>query len=200
MVMNVPTGGVQPAGIVSEVNYPSKWADSILNHQINGNYNYRIIGPVEVNVESTNILGIVAQGDNGYKKLFEKVKEVGGDNVINVIVDTKYSYYLFGIFQKVSSTIYGIAVKYISTDVKQISYEEQPRPLIYLPLQPQTPIYKPIEKPDKYKNYFLTISGQKYGPVNYQQIQDLKRMGYINDSTPIFEQMTNKEYRVGDFE
>lgn len=187
-IINAPVGGVSPSLLMTDVTYPSKWTSEGLRHSIRGSYQYKIIGPISVTVESSNVLGLVAQGNGGYKKLLDKAKNMGADNIINVVVDTKYSYFIFGLFQKVTTNLYGMAVKYV----------------------PVKPAYKPVKKtfkipqvkinkPDKSKKYYINLSGQQYGPISYSQIEELKKMGFVNNNSKITDPQTKEQFRISDF-
>ena len=195
LVMHMPSGGVVPSYLITDVSYPSKWDSEGVKHTIRGNYKYKIISPVKVTTESKNVLGIIAQGDSGYKKLLEKAKNMGADNVINVVIDTKYSYYLGGLFQRVRTELYGLAIKYV-LDEKPLS---KVRKKIIVP--PTTVIKKiKIEKPDKNKKYFVNLGGEKYGPLEYIKIKALKEMDFVDDNTIVSEAESGKKFKVGDFE
>ena len=197
MISSMGNGGVAPAMIMTDVNYPAKGAGNA-NFNIDCTTKYKIVGVVNTESQSSNILGIIAQGDNGYRLLQDKAKAMGADDVINVTTDIKYNYYFFGVFQKVTGYTSGLAIKYEYDN----SYPQAARP-VYTP-QP-APVYTPAPAPqptvrsiDKNKLYFVMINGQKYGPISIKYIQDLKSMGYCDDNSDAIDPDNNATYKVSD--
>ncbi|MBP7654681.1 hypothetical protein KA977_14770 [Candidatus Dependentiae bacterium] len=199
-VMKVGNSGVIPASIMTDVNYPAEFLGGKVSYNMETPTKYSIIGPVNAAGESSNILGIVAQGDNGYKKLMDAANRVGADAVVNVVTDLHFNSYIFGAYTKVTTNLSGIAVRFdreggIPSNAG-LFLPQQPvyTPPVYQPLPPQ-----PVKiGPDKNKSYFLMINGQKYGPVSVKQIDDLKNMGYCNDNSDIVDPDTNKTYKVSE--
>ncbi|HPN30832.1 MAG TPA: hypothetical protein PKY81_07730 [bacterium] len=196
--MQMGNSGVIPASIMTDVTYPAEFLGGKVSYNMETPTKYSIIGPVNASGESSNILGIVAQGDNGYKRLMDAANRVGADAVVNVVTDLHFNSYIFGAYTKVTTNLSGIAVKFDRENAASNAG-------FFLPQQPvfNQPVYQlppqPVKVgPDKNKSYFLMINGQKYGPVSVKQIDDLKNMGYCNDNSDIVDPDTNKTYKVGE--
>jgi len=189
--------GVTPAGIMTDVNYNSDFGGST-RFNIESQGKYKILGPVSAVGESINVLGLIAQGDNGYKKILDAARKIGGNAVINLTTDVHYNYYVLGIYQRVTTKLYGIAVK---LPTNKLNFNPQ-KPILmpqtyYTPPVPKSlPIQPTVAKIDLNKNFFIIIEGQKYGPVNIKQIKDLKKMGYCNDESDLIDPSTNQTFKV----
>lgn len=110
--MALPPGGVGPGSLVSDVTVPSSRE---IQTQIQlSRSDIEILGPVAVVSESQRILGMFSQGDNGYGKLLAAAKNgyPQADAVINVMWDTHYQGYIFGLFGKATSRVTGHAIKF----------------------------------------------------------------------------------------
>lgn len=82
--------GTYPAFIYSDnVVYPAANTSSTVYNLDTDDFDIR--GTVVATGEMTNILGIIAQGDNGYQALLAEARSQGADDVINVRVDVKHS-------------------------------------------------------------------------------------------------------------
>ena len=111
-VMSLPPSGVGPGMLFSDVNYPSR-------REAQTRFDFtkadiEVLGPVVTTSESQCILGLVAQGDNGYGNLLKaaKAKYPEADGVINVQWDTRWNLICMGIMSKVQSTVEGTAFKF----------------------------------------------------------------------------------------
>ncbi len=195
MVSTMGNGGVSPAMIMTDVNYPVK-NSAISNFNMDSSSKYKVVGVVNTESMSSNILGIIAQGDNGYHRLVEKAKAIGADDVINITTDIKFNYYFFGVFQKVTAYTSGLAVKYEYDNAPvRTSYIPQPAP-VYTPAPAQQSAGR--SSIDKNKLYFVMINNQKYGPISVKYIQDLKNMGYCDDNSEVIDPDNNSTFRVSD--
>jgi len=72
---------------------------------------FEIRGTVTAEGKSTNILGILSEGNNGYEALLAEARSQGADDVMNVRVDVSYTNILF-IYQKVNTRLSGQAVRW----------------------------------------------------------------------------------------
>ena len=73
---------------------------------------YMVVKPVTAQATTTNICGLVSQGDASYATLKElALKNTGADDIINLEVDVSHQN-LLGIINKVTTVINGTAVKY----------------------------------------------------------------------------------------
>ncbi len=139
----VKNSGVTPAVIATDVKYPSEFNGSA-RFNIETKAKFNILGIVTAKGESTNILGIIAQGDNGYSNLIDTAKKMGADDVINITTDIKYHYYFFGAFQKVVTNLTGTAIK----------YEVDGKPLNFYPQTPQF-YNQPANYYPQFQNQFM---------------------------------------------
>jgi flagellar basal body L-ring protein FlgH len=105
----MPPSGATPGSIVGDVTYPGVNFNST-QYQFT-RADFEIICPVTAEAESSSILGIIASGDSGYARLYEKAKAAGADDVICVKVDTHY-YNIFAFYSRVSTKLHGIAIKW----------------------------------------------------------------------------------------
>jgi hypothetical protein len=110
-LMSVPPSGVAPGGLFSEVTYPS-YRESQTKFTFTHD-DLVILGPVTATSESQSILGLVAQGDNGFGNLMRaaRAKYPDCDGVINIQWDTKWNLVCLGIISKVTATVEGTAIK-----------------------------------------------------------------------------------------
>lgn len=73
---------------------------------------YMVVKPVTAQATTTNICGLVSQGDASYATLKElALRNTGADDIINLEVDVSH-YNILGIVNKVTTVINGTAVKY----------------------------------------------------------------------------------------
>ena len=103
------TGG---AGIMTNVTYP---AVAPLNKVAYKELDFEIVGPVQVEVQSSSILGLFQSGNSGYIELYKQAVTKGAHDVINVKIDTHY-YNILGIISRVKTIMHGTAIKW--TNVK----------------------------------------------------------------------------------
>lgn len=104
--------GSAPGMVFNSINYPSL-LNPTMEHEIKmERKDLEILGPVCSHAESFQIMGIVGQGNAGFEMLLQAARDKGADGVMNVAVDTKLDYYLFGAYSKVTTTLYGTAYKY----------------------------------------------------------------------------------------
>lgn len=108
-VGSMPPSGAMPGTIVGDVTYPGTNFSGTQYQFTKGDF--EIIGPVTAEAESTSILGILASGDSGYAKLYEKAKAAGADDVICVKVDTHY-YNILAFYTRVNTKLHGVAIKW----------------------------------------------------------------------------------------
>ncbi len=73
---------------------------------------FEIKGTVMASGESTNLLGIIASGDNGYQTLLEEARAQGCDDVMNVRMDVRHTQIVGPIYQKTETTLMGQGVKW----------------------------------------------------------------------------------------
>ena len=102
--------GASTGTIVSDVTYPN-YVGAAARYNLTTS-DFTIIGPVSAEAKSTNILGMVAEGNNGYAKLFEAAQAAGGDDVISIKVDTQCKHYVFGVYSAATVKLTGFAIKY----------------------------------------------------------------------------------------
>ncbi|MEI8122938.1 MAG: hypothetical protein WCI20_12890 [bacterium] len=110
-LMTAPPSGVAPGGLFSDVNYPS-YRESQTRFTFTHD-DLVILGPVTATSESQCILGLVAQGDNGFGNLMRaaKAKYPECDGVINIQWDTRWNLICMGLLSKVTATVEGTAIK-----------------------------------------------------------------------------------------
>jgi len=110
-LMSAPPSGVSPGGLFSDVTYPS-YRESHTQFTF-AREDFVILGPVTATSESSCILGLFAQGDNGFGNLTRaaKAKYPDCDGVINVQWDTKWNLICLGLISKVNATVEGTAIK-----------------------------------------------------------------------------------------
>jgi len=110
-LMSTSPSGVAPGGLFSDVNYPS-YRESQTRFTFTRD-DLVILGSVTAKSESSCILGLVAQGDNGFGTLMKeaKMKYPDCDGVINIQWDTQWNLICLGLVSKVTSTVEGIAIK-----------------------------------------------------------------------------------------
>jgi len=110
-LMTAPPSGVAPGGLFSDVNYPS-YRESQTRFTFTHD-DLVILGPVTATSESQCILGLVAQGDNGFGNLMRaaKAKYPECDGVINIQWDTRWNLICMGLMSKVTATVEGTAIK-----------------------------------------------------------------------------------------
>ena len=102
---SVPPAGVYSNGIV----YPATNTSSTVYQLTTDDFEIR--GTVMAEGEATNILYIIAEGDNGYRRLIEQAQAQGADDVMNVRTDVEWTNILF--FYSMSRTyLTGTAVKW----------------------------------------------------------------------------------------
>lgn len=102
--------GTWPAFVYSDqLTYPSANFSST-QYQLTTD-DFEIRGTVVARGESQNILGIIAQGDNGYQSLLAEARSQGGDDVMNIRVDTKVTNIL-SLYWKVETVLTGQAVSW----------------------------------------------------------------------------------------
>ena len=104
--------GSSPGMVFSNINYPSL-LNPTMEHEISiERKDLEILGPVCSHAESYQVLGFFGTGNAGYEMLLSAARDKGADGVMNVAVDTKVDYYVFGAYSKVTTTLYGTAYKY----------------------------------------------------------------------------------------
>jgi len=98
--------------LFTEVNYPSRHdAQTLFNFNRS---DIELLGPISTSSESQCILGLMAQGDNGYGNLMKaaKAKYPEADGVINLQWDTRWNLICMGLISKVQSNVEGMAFKF----------------------------------------------------------------------------------------
>lgn len=111
-VLSMPPSGSSPGMLMTEVTYPSKHdAQTLFNFS---KADIELLGPISVTSESQCMLGLMAQGDNGYGNLMKaaKAKYPDADGVINLQWDTRWNLLCLGIISKVQSNVEGMAFKF----------------------------------------------------------------------------------------
>jgi len=104
--------GSSGGAIFSNINYPSL-LNPTMEHEITiERKDLEILGPVTSQACSYQVLGFFGTGNAGYEMLLQAARDKGADGVMNVAVDTKLDYYVFGAYSKVTTTLYGTAYKY----------------------------------------------------------------------------------------
>lgn len=103
-------GGVSHGTILGDVTYPC-FINSHTEIQLDTD-DFDIIQTVTAEGSSMSILGIVASGDNGYGKLFEKARAAGADDVINVKADTRTESVLTIFWKKATTKLTGTAIRW----------------------------------------------------------------------------------------
>ncbi len=119
-VAQIGPGGAAPGLIVSNVTYPNE-LNPTMNHRIVFDRDdIEILQPVEAESVSKWYLFLWSTGDSGYANLMRQVKEIGGDGVMNVTVDTNYKSFLI-FYAEVHTQLTGLAYRYKRTS----DYEEK---------------------------------------------------------------------------
>lgn len=104
-------GAASPGLIFTDVKYPNI---------LNPNMDYRIVferediellGLVEAEAQSQSVLSIVSWGDSGYSTLMRRARELGGDGVMNLTIDTQYEHYVL-VYTRVTMHLTGQAYRY----------------------------------------------------------------------------------------
>lgn len=110
-LMSTSPSGVAPGGLFSDVNYPS-YRESQTKFTFTRD-DLVILGPITAKSESQCILGLVAQGDNGFGNLMKaaRTKYPDCDGVINIQWDTQWNLICLGLMSKVTATVEGTAIK-----------------------------------------------------------------------------------------
>ena len=115
--INMPHGGVQPGAIYGDGTYPSM-KDSYTKFEF-GAEDLEVLGTVTGGGESSNVLLLFSQGDNGYQQLLRNAKQKypDMDALINFYWDTKYfnvgwPYPPIPLYQRARSEVTATAVKF----------------------------------------------------------------------------------------
>ena len=85
-----PAGGTWPAFVYTDGQVYPSLNTSGTEYQLTTD-DFEIRGTVVATGEAMNILGIFAEGDNGYASLMEEARAQGCDDVMNVRVDTRHT-------------------------------------------------------------------------------------------------------------
>lgn len=94
-------------------NDPNSRGDGV-SHKFVSSPAYEVLGPVEAQGESRIILGLVADGNEGYGLLMDSAKSQFGSDattVLHIIADYDYQGILFPIWGTVATDYYGVAVR-----------------------------------------------------------------------------------------
>jgi hypothetical protein len=111
-VTAIPPAGSSPGVLLTEVTYPSRHdAQTLFNFS---RADIELLGPITATSESQCILGLMAQGDNGYGNLMKaaKAKYPDADGIINLSWDTHWNLICLGIISKVQANVEGMAFKF----------------------------------------------------------------------------------------
>ncbi len=142
---------------------------------------------------------------------YNALKEGNFDVIIAPVYEVVYTDYY--IFKTVTAKVRGRGAYLTDIMVEnQIPVNEFPaarrvEPQIIPQPAPAPAVSQPASKPaarpavrglDKNKSYFLMLNNQKYGPVTYRQIEDLKNMGYCNNDSVLIDPETNAMFKVAD--
>ena len=102
--------GAHPGTIMTNMTYPGANFNSTTYNFTKGDF--KILGTVTAEAESSSNLGILASGDSGYTKLYDEAKKQhNADDVICVKVDTHH-YNILGIIAKVKTKLHGVAIEW----------------------------------------------------------------------------------------
>lgn len=96
--------------LFSNVTYPAN-NSSRTEYQVTHD-DFEIVGPVRGEGKSFNILGLIAIGNSGYEPALKQARESGGDEIMNLRVDTAYTQILLGLFTEVKTVVTGTAVRW----------------------------------------------------------------------------------------
>ena len=102
--------GVGHGTLIGDVTYPC-FVNSETIVQLDTD-DFEIVQTVTAESSSTNILGIVGTGDNGYGKLFEKARSAGADDVINIKADTRTQSFLRVFYTRATTKLTGTAIRW----------------------------------------------------------------------------------------
>ena len=102
--------GVSQGVLFGDVVYPC-FINSTTRFQIDRN-DFEIIKTVTAEASSTNVLGLVGSGDNGYAKLFAEARSAGADDVINIKTDTRLRSFLGGFWKSATTQLTGTAIRW----------------------------------------------------------------------------------------
>ena len=111
-VANMGPGGAYPGIFGGSVTYPNMMNPS-MEHRVDfARSDLEILGHVSAQGTSYGVLGLVSWGDSGYGELLKQAREQGGEGVMNVVVDTGFTKFLFGAYYSVTTKLSGVAYKY----------------------------------------------------------------------------------------
>jgi len=100
-------GSATGAFVFTHMTFPGGIHDTQLNSD-----DYKILGKAHGTGSTTNILAIAAFGNCGVDEAYrDALKKSGGDDLINVKVDTEFTSILC-LFSTVTTHVYGTAIKY----------------------------------------------------------------------------------------
>ena len=103
-------GTALPGSIIHDQVRPGY--DSVGNgFQLRSENGFTFVKAVTATTTSTSILGAAASGKGGFGALYEQARAAGGDDVINIRTDVKYSNIL-GVYLAAEVTWYGVAIQY----------------------------------------------------------------------------------------
>lgn len=110
-VAKIGPGGAAPGLIRSDVTYPNLLNPNMEYRIVFDRDDVEILGPVEVESSSKWFFFIWSTGDSGYASLMKQARDLGGDAVMNVTVDTNYKSILI-LYAKATTRLTGIAYRY----------------------------------------------------------------------------------------
>ncbi len=133
-VARIGPGAAAPGLFYSNVTYPNDLNPN-MSYRINFERNdIEILGPVETLATSRWYFFMASAGDSGYAALLDEAREIGGDGVMNVTVDTSYkSIFLF--YARVNMKLTGLAYRYVRSPEEQELFESRldPNTAEYIP-------------------------------------------------------------------
>ncbi|MBW2664607.1 MAG: hypothetical protein JRD93_22205 [Deltaproteobacteria bacterium] len=102
--------GVSHGYLVGDITYPC-FINSHTEIKLDTD-DFDIIETVTAETSSINVLGLFSSGDNGYGKLFEKAREAGADDVINIKADTRTESVLRVFWKRATTKLTGTAIRW----------------------------------------------------------------------------------------
>lgn len=114
-IVRMGPGGVPPGSFFGNVTYPNE-LNPRMEHELRlTGEDINVIGPVDAEGTSHNVLGLASWGDSGFGVLLEEARERGGDGVMNVSVDTRFTrvgILFIDFYTGVTTKLCGVAYKY----------------------------------------------------------------------------------------
>jgi hypothetical protein len=165
---------------------------------------YQVLGSVSISKTENNPVNTIKIDKQSYDELMEQAEKMGANAIINLEAEIRYRAVAVRMQDNVSN-IYTFENKSndnntvnVKTNVPQIQNINNNNNVLQdfnrRSVEPEIDNQNIIAN----KKYFVIIEGQKYGPVNIEQIKNLKNMGYCDNQTNIIEIESGKILKVDD--